>query len=501
VSDATLDLIRLRCRAPCALTREALALRGRLATTAHVHLPGALDRAIDDGGGRRVFVDRLEVTLEFDPADYDDVTVAALWAGRVARALAEVDTGAPGVRVFADDRAFIGAALESVLEHGSLDAVFAELGAGTGTVDSMRFIAAFGDRQRLTALLDTLVADEGVARRLYAQLRPEQRHAVVSALRGERPWRTLAQAPGIAQSITDTRESADEEAQHEGVGPGLVPDGRVPEPGATAAPGGPLPGGLEGGLLAPAPSPSVWHSAIAHAARERAARVDFKSNHTGADTRAAPAAGPSPSAGGLAAASSPAIRANGSTPPADATVTPAGTDATPERWVSAAGGLVLLYPWLADFLVGPLPHPLPAIPNPAVAARRWALAALVDDDADGFLDDPVVRVLAGDDPAARRPPVATRIIERPEVFDTARAHVLTSFARSLPGFERSSADYVRHWFVRREAVVEPVADGVMRITLEPGPLDLLLDRLPYPLGAVRFPWTPYVIVERRRASA
>ncbi|MGZ4353826.1 MAG: hypothetical protein ACXVZ4_09780, partial [Gaiellaceae bacterium] len=123
-----------------------------------------------------------------------------------------------------------------------------------------------------------------------------------------------------------------------------------------------------------------------------------------------------------------------------------------------------------------------------------------DAEPETLLLDAAVRVLAGDDPAAERLPLAVAA-ESPPGFDEARDRALASFAATLPGFAGSSAVYLRRWFLRREALVEPLADGTIRVVLEPGPLDPALDLLPYPLGAFRLPWTPPLAVERRRSPA
>ncbi|MGZ4354326.1 MAG: hypothetical protein ACXVZ4_12340, partial [Gaiellaceae bacterium] len=228
MTEATLDRVHVRCRAPREQAQEALDLRARLVTTARLHLPQALEHALDDRGGRRVFVDRLDVPLDFDPRDYDDVTVAALWAGRVAQALAELDGAEPGVRVFADTRAFVAAALAGVVDRGVLDPVFAELGAGVGPVEPVRFLAAFDRASRLAPLLEALAADEPLARSLYARLRPDERRAVAAALRGETPWGDGA--PGAAAAARDRDAAAS------GAARGAAPDG-LPAAGAPAAGG------------------------------------------------------------------------------------------------------------------------------------------------------------------------------------------------------------------------------------------------------------------------
>ncbi len=49
-----------------------------------------------------------------------------------------------------------------------------------------------------------------------------------------------------------------------------------------------------------------------------------------------------------------------------------------------------------------------------------------------------------------------------------------------------------HWIDRRALLV--VDEDAVLLRLEHRPLDLVLDRLPYPIGALRLPWTPTLLV-------
>ena len=76
MTDVAVDTLRLR--GPHARRLTAVAARA---------LPAALDRAMTSVGDARV--DRIEVHLDLDPADYDDQTLAVLWADAIrARVLA-----------------------------------------------------------------------------------------------------------------------------------------------------------------------------------------------------------------------------------------------------------------------------------------------------------------------------------------------------------------------------------------------------------------------------
>jgi hypothetical protein len=163
-----------------------------------------------------------------------------------------------------------------------------------------------------------------------------------------------------------------------------------------------------------------------------------------------------------------------------------------EAWWSRAGGLVLLYPWLADLLAEDVE------PGTELAYRLWALAAVVSPgDEESLLPDPLVRALAGDDPG---PPF--RPVEQPAEADSLvdRADgVIHSFAACLPGFEGSTPGYLRRFLLERGALVARLPEGGFGVRLEPAPLDPLLARLPYPLSSFRFAWSEPISVEFRDA--
>jgi hypothetical protein len=126
-----------------------------------------------------------------------------------------------------------------------------------------------------------------------------------------------------------------------------------------------------------------------------------------------------------------------------------------------------------------------------------ALVALAAPDLPELAADPLVRLLAGDEgdgvPAALplEPAAAPVTLAAAEV-------VCRRFARALPGFENSSVDFVRQGFVWRDAALDRTADQV-RVWLAARPLDIVLDRLRYPLGVVALAWTPTIVIERERS--
>ncbi|MFC7597918.1 contractile injection system tape measure protein [Terrabacter sp. GCM10028922] len=161
--------------------------------------------------------------------------------------------------------------------------------------------------------------------------------------------------------------------------------------------------------------------------------------------------------------------------------------------LTRAAGLVLLYPWLADHCRrAEALHPR----LDPVDVREAALAVVVDPEDPTLVDDPLVRLLAGrpldgdGGPRARMPLSAAR-----EVAQSAGS-VLSGFAALLPGFERSSERFVRESWVARVGLLDTERDPVL-LTAATHPLDVLLPRLPYPVGLLKLPWSPPVTVRFR----
>lgn len=176
-----------------------------------------------------------------------------------------------------------------------------------------------------------------------------------------------------------------------------------------------------------------------------------------------------------------------------AQVAPDGGGSVVVAGLTRAAGLVLLYPWLADHCRrAEALHP----GLEPVDVREAALAAVVDADDPTLADDPLVRLLAGrpldvdTGPRVRMPLSAAR-----EVAESASG-VLSGFAALLPGFERSSDRFVRESWVARRGLLDIERDPVL-LTAATHPLDVLLPRLPYPVGLLKLPWSPPVTVRFR----
>ncbi|MCD4536369.1 hypothetical protein LRP67_19935 [Nocardioides sp. cx-169] len=177
-----------------------------------------------------------------------------------------------------------------------------------------------------------------------------------------------------------------------------------------------------------------------------------------------------------------------------ATVEPGGTHPEPGAHpaLSSYGGLVLLHHRLRGLLEGAVAAQPDADP---VAARLDLLVAVAQerprpDDVRPARDDPLLRLLAGD-PRWSEPDghPATGVAPEREAAEA----VLRRLAGDLPGFAASTPDFVREQWLRRRALVASERDAVL-LRLERRPLDLVLDALPYPIGALRLPWTPTLLV-------
>ena len=156
--------------------------------------------------------------------------------------------------------------------------------------------------------------------------------------------------------------------------------------------------------------------------------------------------------------------------------------------MSSWGGLVLLHYRLRPYLE----RAVEAEPDLAAAVVRTAALNLVVGDP-AVAADPLVALLS-ERPDWRDVVEPDPFVWRNPTEATDRAErLLRDFAGDLPGFGASSGDFVREQWLRRRALLLEDPPAVL-LTLEPRPLDLVLDRLPYPIGALRLPWTPPLVV-------
>ena len=85
--------LRIVCVSERRRSSAALAVRSRLERVARSELAPALDRqvAVD----RPIRLGRLNVRLDLDPDDYDDRTLAIMWAGRIREAIVAATDASP----------------------------------------------------------------------------------------------------------------------------------------------------------------------------------------------------------------------------------------------------------------------------------------------------------------------------------------------------------------------------------------------------------------------
>ena len=161
-----------------------------------------------------------------------------------------------------------------------------------------------------------------------------------------------------------------------------------------------------------------------------------------------------------------------------------GTEPLDLRAVTAVAGLVLFYPWLADHCRRAVElHPR----LDPVDVREAALAAVAGEK--GYADDPLVRLLAGrPDPLVGSSRLRVGLPYEDEVAESAEG-VIRSFAALLPGFERSSPEFVRQAWLVRLGVIDLDRSPAL-LTAATHPLDVALSLLPYPRGLTKLPWMP-----------
>jgi hypothetical protein len=434
------------------LVVDRLRIRGpgahRLATVASRALPTALGHALADLADGTL--GPLSITLDLDPADYDDATLAVLWADRIrAAALAAGarprsegawqggppdDAARPGPDVGASPGKTRAGEADDGTGDGLAAAALAWLDAGTPTSTVPLVLAALTDRVTATILA--------------ARIGPTAADRLVRALERCATRGTPRRRPGSPP--TTPRATATDEAAHR---PDVAP-GTAERTGSASR--------------VPPKAADDWRTDCADdgepPADEVAARLTATADalHPHLD---------------LAAAD------DGAASSADL------------RRATRVAGVVLLYPWLADLCRdAEALHPL-AEPT---HARRLALAVLADgpDPEPGLLDDPLVLFLAGagtpTTPTGATPAPTFAPLD-PEPLARATAAVLAGFAALLRGFERLSPSFVRASWLVRPGLLDTDRDPA-RLLAAPLPLDVILRLLPYPVSLLRLPWTPPLTV-------
>ncbi|WP_256794398.1 contractile injection system tape measure protein [Terrabacter sp. Ter38] len=397
---------------------DVLRLRGpgarRLARVAATTLPAALDRALAGVGDVRL--EHVAVTLDLSVDDYDDETLAVLWAEAIR------------TQLLADG----GGRRDVVAPGGDPDASRGQ-GSRLSPVDvataARLWRATAGPRPAALPSAVLALADPQVAASARPRLGDAEWKALVDTI--ERALAPQARSgPAAAADTTPSRSLSDPPQLPDAPAPDDVSTGDAPEPEDVA----------------PTTVPRPVREAEVLARLAAVAQV-------------APESG------------APVVLAD----------------------LTRAAGIVLLYPWLADHCRrAEALHPR----LDPVDVREAALAAVVDPDDPSLADDPLVRLLAGRapdvgvEPRARMPLSGAR-----EIAESAHG-VLAGFAGLLPGFERSSEAFVRASWVVRAGLLDTGRDPVL-LTAATHPLDVLLPRLPYPIGLLKLPWSPPVTVRFR----
>lgn len=436
--DVEVGRLAIRCRGGADGSR-VLAARRRLEQVARGPLPAALARVLGDIDAE---VERLEVPMDLDPLAYDSETLATLWADRIRVALGAQVTDVPAPST---SRPTPTVPVADVVADPSLTRALRH-GPDGRTAEWKRLVRMIlaATPASLAALAPAVVA-EGASSRLWAALPSSERTTVLRRL-------------GSAIAALAVRPS--------GPAPGDEP--AAAPPGSTTQPRRPH------GRPQPATAPD-WEEAWRALARAAGPH----------DPPGEPAEPPVALAEALATAVA-----------SDRVVVSSGRGSASE-----VGGLVLLYPWLGSYLARSTSTLRKLHPDDA---RRVALTLIADPCVGGqdvasprqrgegmrLQHDPLVRVLAGAEPEAETLDLDVSLMPaatHQAVVRDADA-LLRTFAGFLPGFERSTPGFLRRNLVVRPAEVEAV-DGVIQVTLSPGALDVLVARLPYPLGTFALGWT------------
>ena len=512
------DRFRVRCHQPEAeALGSALDARRRLARVARTHLPAPLERALTPGGQERWVVEKVEVRLELGHAsvrEHDDVTLAARWAALIGEAVrSAVRDGRTRFRRFTSADGYARGILHSVL---------------SGPEEEWLARAAIGPRSRPTPLgviehlteeigshplRAVLKADRALARRLFASLSRVERALAVTAMNSGSVGERSEPAPSGLQGPPErSAESGREPAV-----PATPPEGDQGDqtPPTTASSGR---GSASG-------DSSMWTS-YAFEAWYRAMTTPGASPFI--------ASPPSPASGAVAGPGQRAEPATGTplrapgpgdtqpqAPPSRESDTGPGREDPAEgreeesrderrrdgaakdnglRWFTLASGLVFLHPWLRHFLEEGVAE-LGSLEPGRVGVRRCLLLASLLGEPGALASDPLIRFLAGDDPAQPWIPPKERESALPLALDRAEG-VLDLFAAAFPGTRSQlSHSMIRDHILHRTGTVHPLrthnTDTEMAplvVRPDPGPLDALVHALPYPVTLFKLPWTPPIQV-------
>ena len=416
---------------------DRLHIRGagarRLATVAARTLPAALEAALADLADGAV--DHLTVTLDLDPADYDDATLALLWADRIRgaalaagvprRAAPATAPGAPGPGP-ADDA---GGATDGSAGGGvrSVAVLVAWLEAGAPAAGVPLAVGRLADREHAAGVV--------------ALLGPAHAAALTAALRRAAQRTGRHRPPGSGATDVPARSAAVAAAPP----PGPVPAEAPGEPSTrrhrhAADPQDPT------GDVVRASAALRTHLEVAAATGRTLVDLDLA-------TRVAGVVLCYPWLADLCRTGEALLP---------------GTDPTHVRRVALAA---LAGGWLAD--------------------TSPARGALVDP---ALLDDPLVLLLAG--AAEDATPHGTLAPLPAGPLAAAADDVLARFAGLLHGFERSTPGFVRASWIVRAGLLDAGSDPV-RLLAQRLPLDVVLGQLPYPVTLLRLPWSPPLTVRFR----
>jgi hypothetical protein len=438
---------------------NTLRIRGpharRLAAVAARALPAALDRALADVPDAKV--PSIHVLLDLDVAQYDDATLATLWADAIR---AEVLAAEPARRSATEPPT--PPPIPRPAEPAGPDAVL---------VEARRWLAAPNHSESAVPAALLRLGDPETARAVAAALDPHEWSRLLGSLSS-----ALAPSP------------------HHDVDPPGRPD-PDPAPGAPAAPAAPL----SAERTSSGPGQPTSHAPLLLPSAEELA---WPTRHTSPLLPPAEQTGPLPAMPEPPAALGPLLPSGGPMDPAPVALEllaaldelmPPGSVVIDPAMVTRAAGLVLLYPWLTEHCrraerLHPRLDPLDI--------REAALAALVAPHDLDLADDLLVGFLAGrPDLVPRRDRTRVPLAHEREVQESA-AEVLASYVSLLPGFKNSSAQFIRENWIARRGVLDLDRDPAL-LTAATHPLDVVLLRLPYPVGLLKTPWSPPLSVRFR----